>query len=162
LTALFLLTFDYTELFGLIHSCLNPCAYTIQSLTIGGHANSTKQKGQKRPYSDYSNGTTTPANGGSNGSAPPKEEDKASRLASYAKLSLHKPGRSLGGEQGKGESAPEGGKHNKQRKDDSAGAGDGGEGVGLEGRSLSKAQKKNMKRHQRRKLSSSSLISEGP
>uniref|UniRef100_A0A7S3VJ15 Kri1-like C-terminal domain-containing protein n=1 Tax=Dunaliella tertiolecta TaxID=3047 RepID=A0A7S3VJ15_DUNTE len=121
----------------------------------GDFTHKAKHKGQKRPRSD-SHDSAEHANGGDS-TAP--DSEKAQRLASYAKLSLNKPGQPQ--QQGGGEAGGGGKKHKKQRVDAQASApaaaqGDVGNQAGQTGPKLTKAQKKNLKRDQKRKAAKAS------
>ena len=125
--------------------------------------------GHKRPRDSSENGDAEgqahSASGGStpNASGPQSPEEKANRLASYAKLSLNKPG--------KGDQQQQGGdKHSskKQKRTDGGSQGapqaaeNGGSGGGQQvGSGLTKAQKKNLKRHQKRREGRASQEPEG-
>ncbi|KAF5829462.1 hypothetical protein DUNSADRAFT_16043 [Dunaliella salina] len=124
----------------------------------GEFTHQAKQKGQKRPRNDArSNSHSEHANGGDS-TAP--DSEKAQRLASYAKLSLNKPGQLQ--QQGGGDAGAGGKKHKKQRVENqqasaaAAAGGEGGNQAGQSGPKLTKAQKKNMKRDQKRKAEKAS------
>lgn len=128
------------------------------ALQPAGKGNQAKHKGQKRSFDASA--------AGNDAGSGATDNEKAGRLASYAKLSLNKPGgadKGGGTQQGNG---MDGHKHKKQRGGEhaagavAAASGDGGAGQqttgGGAGPALTKAQKKNMKRDQRRKAAKAS------